>query len=237
MKIFPAIDMLGGRVVRLLRGDYDKVTEYSLGVEDAARAFKAAGARFLHAVDLDGAKSGRAENAESVKKIISAADMNVEIGGGVRSEEQLSSYLKAGAFRVVLGTAAVKDFAFVEYAVKKYGGKIAVGVDAADGKVAVNGWREVTDIDALVFCEKLAKVGVGCVIYTDISRDGALSGANVQIYRELARIERLKITASGGITTLDDIKALKEVGVDSAILGRALYEGKLDLKEAIASAE
>lgn len=236
MKIFPAIDIIGGEVVRLYRGDYGQVTKYSLSVWQAAQSFRAAGAKFLHAVDLDGAKSGRAENAESVKQIV-RADLFVEVGGGVRGEEQLSAYLRAGASRVILGTAAVKDFPFVEYAAKKYGAKIAVGVDAAEGKVAVNGWREITDIEALPFCQKLQKAGVKCVIYTDISRDGALAGANIPVYQTLAQIKGLEITASGGVSSLQDIAALKACGVHAAILGRALYEHKIDLAEAIAAAE
>lgn len=237
MHIFPAIDLIGGKVVRLLRGDYDQVTTYSLSAEEAARQFERSGAKFLHAVDLDGAKSGNCDNAQSVKRILAAAGLFVEIGGGIRTEEQIVNYLNAGAGRVILGTVAVRDFTFVGRMVQKYGEKIAVGVDAAEGKVAVSGWREVTDINALDFCKRLADAGVRSVIYTDISRDGAMQGTNLAVYRELVKIDGLQITASGGVTTLGEIKELKAAGVYAAILGKALYEGALDLSAAIAAAE
>lgn len=237
MKVFPAIDILGGKVVRLFQGDYGKVTEYALSCADAARKFKESGARFLHAVDLDGAKSGNCDNARSVKEILSAADLFVEIGGGIRDEARILSYLEAGAGRVILGTIAVRNFAFVREMAEKYGEKIAVGVDAVDGKVAVSGWREVTDIDAVSFCERLAKAGVRSVIYTDVSRDGAMCGANLEIYRRLVGIGGLEITASGGVTTLEEIGELKEAGVSAVILGKALYEGALDLREVLRIAE
>ena len=233
MKIFPAIDIIGGAVVRLQKGDYGTVKQYSLTVEEAAKAFAAAGAKYLHAVDLDGAKSGNADNANSVKRIIYAGQLFVEIGGGIRTERQIEDYIQSGAGRVILGTAAVRDFPFVERAVKKHGGKIAVGVDAVDGKVAISGWREVTDINAFDFCLRLADAGVKSVIYTDISRDGMLSGTNLSAYERLVKIAGLEITASGGITYLDELRALKEMGVHAAILGKALYEGKIDLAEAV----
>lgn len=237
MKIFPAIDIIGGRVVRLYKGDYGKVKNYDLTVEEAAAKFKASGATHLHAVDLDGAKIGVAVNAEAVSRMISATDAFVEIGGGIRTEAQIQSYLAAGAARVILGTVAVKDFDFTVAMAKKYGNKIAVGVDAADGKVAVSGWREVTDIDALEFCEKLSRSGIRACIFTDISRDGTLSGTNMDIYRRLVCIDGLDVTASGGISSIEEIKKLKSIGVHSAILGKALYENKLDLAEAVKIAE
>ncbi len=236
MKVFPAIDMIQGEVVRLLKGDYGKVTRYSLSVEEAAKGFYADGARYLHAVDLDGARTGNPDNAASVAKIIQAAPLFVEIGGGIRTEEQISRYLSSGAGRVILGTVAVTDFPFVVRMAEKYGDRIVVGVDAAEGKVAISGWRNVTDIDSVSFCKDLAKSGVQTVIYTDISKDGALAGTNLDIYRRLKDIQGLKITASGGITFLDEIGALKDIGVDAVILGRALYEGRLDLREAISVA-
>lgn len=237
MKVFPAIDIIGGQVVRLTQGDYGRVTRYALTVEEAAKNFFAAGARYLHAVDLEGAKSGNCDNAPSVDRIISAAHLFVEIGGGVRTEEQIKSYLRAGAGRVILGTVAVRDFAFTARMAQKYGDKIAVGVDAAEGKVAVSGWREVTALDGLDFCKRLADAGVRSVIYTDISRDGAMQGTNLKIYEKLVKIDGLSVTASGGVTYLDEIRALKERGVAAVILGKALYEGKLDLSAAIAAAE
>ncbi|MDE7306754.1 MAG: 1-(5-phosphoribosyl)-5-[(5-phosphoribosylamino)methylideneamino]imidazole-4-carboxamide isomerase [Clostridia bacterium] len=237
MFIYPAIDVIGGKVVRLTRGDYDSAKSYSLTPVQAALSFKAEGASHVHVVDLDGAKSGKAENVQAVKDIILSSGACVEVGGGVRSQSQIEEYLSAGADRVILGTVAVRDFNFVKLAVKKYGKKIAVGVDAAEGKVAVSGWREVTDIDALGFCRKLYDEGVESVIYTDISRDGTLSGTNLKVYKKLLKIEGLKVTASGGITYLDEIRALKEMGVYAAVLGKALYEGKLSLKQAVRIAE
>lgn len=236
MKVFPAIDMIDGQVVRLLKGDYGKVTRYSLSVEEAAKSFCADGARYLHAVDLDGARTGSPDNAESVKKIIDAAPLYVEIGGGIREEEQIQKYLECGAGRCILGTVAVTNFDFVCRMAEKYGDRIAVGVDAADGRVAISGWRNVTDIDSIKFCINLKKAGVRTVIYTDISKDGALSGTNMDIYKRLRDIDGLKITASGGITYVEEIGALKEIGVDAVILGRALYEGRLSLKDAIQAA-
>lgn len=236
MKVFPAIDMIQGEVVRLLKGDYGKVTKYSLSVEDAAKGFYADGARCLHAVDLDGARTGNPDNAKSVAKIIQAAPLFVEIGGGIREESQIEKYLSSGAGRCILGTVAVTNFPFTVRMAEKYGDRIVVGVDAADGKVAISGWRNVTDIDSVSFCKDLVRAGVQTVIYTDISKDGALAGTNLDIYKRLKDIEGLKITASGGITYLEEIDALKGIGVDAVILGRALYEGRLDLKQAISVA-
>ena len=223
MKIFPAIDILGGKVVRLRRGDYNDVKTYETDCAQTATAFRVQGASCLHAVDLDGARIGKAVNAGAVERIISAADMFVEIGGGIR--------------RVILGTVAVRDFGFTSAMVEKYGDKIAVGVDAADGNVAVAGWREVTDIRSVEFCERLAKSGVKSVIYTDISRDGMLGGTNMQIYSRLVQIDGLNITASGGISSIEEITALKDMGVHAAILGKALYENRLSLKAALAASE
>lgn len=237
MKIFPAIDILGGKVVRLRRGDYNDVKTYETDCAQTATAFRVQGASCLHAVDLDGARIGKAVNAGAVERIISAADLFVEIGGGIRTEEQIQSYIEAGAGRVILGTVAVRDFGFTSAMVEKYGDKIAVGVDAADGNVAVAGWREVTDIRSVEFCERLAKSGVKSVIYTDISRDGMLGGTNMQIYSRLMQIDGLNITASGGISSIEEITALKDMGVHAAILGKALYENRLSLKAALAAAE
>jgi phosphoribosylformimino-5-aminoimidazole carboxamide ribotide isomerase len=237
MKIFPAIDIIEGKVVRLTEGDYGKVKNYDLSAIDAARSFYNDGARCMHVVDLDGAKSGEADNAETIEKIVSSSNMFVEVGGGIRSEDQIKKYLDNGVSRVILGTIAVKNFSFVESMIAKYGDKICVGVDAYNGKVAVNGWREVTKIDSVEFCKQLRDVGVNNVIYTDISRDGGLKGTNLDIYRVLCQIEKLNITASGGITFIDEIKKLKEMNIYGAILGKALYENKLSLKEVVSIAE
>ncbi len=237
MDIYPAIDLINGKVVRLYRGDYARVTDYDRSCEDTARAFKAQGASHIHVVDLDGAKLGRAVNSAAVKGIINATDAFVEVGGGIRTEEQIDSYLNVGANRVILGTVAVKDFDFVGRMAKKYGEKIAVGVDALGGKVAVGGWREVTETDAEEFCRRLYSIGIDNVICTDIEKDGALGGTNIEFYKRLLLINGLKITASGGITTLDEIEQLKSLGIHAAILGKAIYENRLSLKRAVYIAE
>jgi phosphoribosylformimino-5-aminoimidazole carboxamide ribotide isomerase len=237
MIIFPAIDIIQGGVVRLSEGDYDKVKKYSLTPQEAAQSFYDDGARHMHVVDLDGAKSGNADNAKTIEQIVKNCSMFVEVGGGIRTEEQIKKYLDCGVQRIILGTVAIKNFAFVEQMAQKYGDKISVGVDANGGKVAINGWREVTSIDALSFCDKLAQAGVKHVIYTDISRDGMLKGTNLDIYKVLCQTELLKITASGGITYLSEIEKLKSMNVYGAILGKALYENKLSLKQAILLAE
>lgn len=237
MKIFPAIDIIEGKVVRLTEGDYGKVKKYAVSPLTAAEEFANAGARHLHVVDLDGAKSGRADNAEVIGEIVKKFGAFVEVGGGIRTEEQIKKYSDFGVSRVILGTAAIKDFAFTAKMAEKYGSLISVGVDAKDGKVAVNGWEEVTEADAVAFCRKLRDAGVKHVIFTDISRDGALKGTNLDIYKVLCQIETLEITASGGITYLEEIRKLKELNLYGAILGKALYEGKLKLKEVLEIAE
>lgn len=237
MKIFPAIDVMNGSVVRLLRGDFGAAKRYSVSAEEAAKSFFSAGASCIHAVDLDGAKSGKAENAPTIQKIISASHCFVEVGGGIRTDGQIQSYLSSGAGRVIIGTAAVKDFNFLLRSVEKYGEKIAVGVDVADGKVAVGGWREVTDINGFAFCRKLAAAGVKTVIYTDISRDGTLSGSNIEAYEKLVNIGGFSVVASGGVSSVDEISTLKKVGVSAVILGKSLYEGRINLSEALAAAE
>ncbi|MDE7083720.1 MAG: 1-(5-phosphoribosyl)-5-((5-phosphoribosylamino)methylideneamino)imidazole-4-carboxamide isomerase, partial [Clostridia bacterium] len=204
---------------------------------EAAAYFFEQGASNLHVVDLDGAKSGNADNAKIIEKIASDCNMFVEVGGGIRSFDQITKYLDCGVSRVILGTVAIKDFAFVESAVARFGESVAVGVDALNGKIAVNGWEEVTDIDAVEFCKKLKNIGVSNVIYTDISKDGMLSGTNLGIYKVLCQTEYPKITASGGISDLKELEILKNTGAYGAILGKALYENKIDLKRAIKLAE
>ena len=237
MKIFPAIDLKNGRVVRLTEGDFSRMTVYEedpCGVRDS---FLAAGASHLHVVDLDGAKEGSPKNFEAVRALAGQGKMFVEVGGGIRDEARVCAYLEAGVSRVILGTVAHTNFAFVEQMVRKYGEQIAVGVDAREGKLAVSGWLETTGQDAMAFCKTLARAGVKTVIYTDISRDGALKGTNLPAYRALSKIEGLGVVASGGITFLCEIRALREMGIEGAILGKALYEKKLDLKEALAAGE
>ena len=233
MNIIPAIDLIGGKAVRLQKGDYAKVTVYSDRPEEVAKEFYSAGARFLHVVDLDGAKSGKADNIETIKKIVSAADLSVEVGGGIRSMETVDLYASIGVDRIILGTAALTDPEFLEAAVGKYKERIAVGVDIKDGKVAIKGWTEVSDITCNDFCRKLQDLGVGSVICTDISKDGMMSGTNLELYSDLCRDFNLKIIASGGISTLEDIRALVKMKVYGAILGKALYTGAIDLSEAV----
>lgn len=233
MKIYPAIDIRGGNAVRLLQGDYDRETVYSLNPVEVARKFKEAGATCLHVVDLDGALEGDLINKDIIKRIVSETGLYIEAGGGVRSLQRIEQYLSAGVSRVILGSAAAENFTLVVDAVKFFGGKVAVGVDAKDGKVAVHGWKKVTDIDAVDFCRKLREVGLHTVIYTDISRDGMLGGANLAAYEELVKIKGLRIIASGGISGTDEIKKLAAMNVRGVVLGKALYDGVLDLKKTI----
>ena len=236
MKIFPAIDLRNGKAVRLYQGDYDQMTVYSDSPVDVAKSFKAKGASCLHLVDLDGAKDGRLVNFETIKEIVEEVDMYVEVGGGIRDEERIKQYLELGVGRVILGTIAVKDPGFLEAMVTKYGEKIAVGVDAREGFVAINGWKEITDRESFEFCRYLRDIGVRSIIYTDISRDGGLEGTNMEAYRKLQEIEGLEVTASGGISFEEEITALRDVAA-AAILGKAIYSGKLDLERAVKLAE
>ena len=237
MDIFPAIDISGGRVVRLQQGDYGQMTHYTISPLEAADDFQRQGASFLHVVDLDGAKLGETTNFDTIAQIAAASDLYMEVGGGIRDEERICSYLNAGACRVILGTAALRQPHFLRSMVEKYGSKIAVGVDARDGKVAVSGWLDVTDVDALEFCRQLSEWGVQTVIYTDIAADGMLSGPNRQIYPRLTAIPNLDIVASGGVTSLDDVIVLRRAGCRAAIIGKALYSGKIDLARALEMAK
>ena len=232
MKIFPAIDLRDKKAVRLFQGDYDQMTVYNDDPAEVAKGFAKAGAKNLHMVDLDGAKDGTLANFDVVRDVIEKTDMFVEIGGGIRDEERIRKYIDAGAGRVILGTIAAKDPGFVADMTARYGEKIAVGVDAKEGRVAVAGWLEVTDIDSVEFCKEMKKAGVRTIIYTDISKDGAMSGTNMEIYRQLNEIEGLDIMASGGISSLDEVKELAGFTY-GAILGKALYDGVLDLAECI----
>lgn len=236
MNIYPAIDLRDGKVVRLYQGDYDQMTVYQEDPVDVARSFKAAGADYLHLVDLDGAKDGELVNFDTIKAIVEDVDMFVEVGGGIRDEERIKQYLDLGVGRVILGTIAVKDREFLEKMVSVYGERIAVGVDARDDRVAINGWKEITDIDSFEFCEYLRDIGVKAVIYTDISRDGGLQGTNMEVYRKLQEIQGLEITASGGISFIEEIAELKNVTA-AAILGKALYSGLINLAQAVEMAK
>ena len=233
MQIFPAIDLSGGQVVRLYQGDYDKMTVYGADPCAVARDFIAAGAKYLHVVDLDGAKDGTLANFESIAAIAKQGGLYIEVGGGIRTEERIQQYLDLGVSRCILGTVAVKDFDFTARMAQKYGDKIAVGVDARDGYIAINGWKEMSTETGIEFCRRLKDAGVQTVIYTDISRDGAERGTNLELYRELAKIEGLNITASGGVSSLEELRELQRIGTHAAILGKALYTGRLDLKTVI----
>ena len=237
MKIFPAIDLYGGKAVRLFKGDYSKMTVYSENPLEVARDFEQKGAEFIHLVDLEGAKDGTTPNFETVKSIAENTRLFTEIGGGIRSMETVEKYLGAGVDRVILGTAAVENQDFLNAAVNKYGEKIAVGVDIKDGFVAVKGWTEASSYSCFDFCEKMRETGVKTLICTDISKDGAMQGTNRELYRELAEKFDIDIVASGGVSTLDDIKALKKLGLYGAIIGKAYYIGAIDLKEALEAAK
>ncbi len=235
MNLFPAIDLIDGKAVRLIRGDYNQMTVYSDDPVSVAKGFAACGAEYLHVVDLEGARDGNTPNLDTVKRLIAESGLKVEIGGGIRSMETIKTYIDAGAYRVIIGTAAVTDPEFLDAALTAYGDKIAVGVDIKDGMVAIKGWREVSALDCFSFCETLTKKGVSCVICTDISKDGLLSGTNLTLYAELEKRFPINFTASGGVTSVEDVKKLSEMGLYGAILGKALYTGTIDLKEAIAA--
>lgn len=233
MKLFPAIDLRGGQAVRLYQGDYDQMTVYNPDPADQARAFAAAGAKYLHVVDLDGAKDDTTANLPAIARIAAESDLYIEVGGGIRDEERIRRYLDLGVSRCILGTVAVRDFDFTARMAQKYGDKIAVGVDMKDGLVAVAGWKEVTPEPGVAFCRRLAEAGVKAVIATDISRDGTMQGTNMDLYRELLQIPGLEITASGGIAKMEELDTLQAMGCHAAILGKSVYTGAIDLAEAV----
>lgn len=236
MNIFPAIDLYEGKAVRLYRGDYQQMTVYDPEPLNTAKAFEAAGAKYLHMVDLEGAKTGGTPNAETVKKIVENTDLFVELGGGIRSMEVVEKYLSLGVRRVILGTAAITDGDFVQRAVDKYGPAIAVGADVRDGFISIKGWTEQSDMTLQAFMDKFQHMGVTTVICTDISRDGAMRGANRELYAELQARCAMNIVASGGVSTMEDIRALARMKLYGAIIGKAYYTGAIDLKEAIREA-
>ena len=237
MIIFPAIDLIGGAAVRLVMGDYGKKTVYSNSPLDVAKGFKEAGAEYLHAVDLDGAKNGGTPNFEVVKTLARESGLKVEIGGGVRDMQTVDKYFEVGVFRVILGSAAVKNPEFLKQAVAKYGDAIAVGVDIKDGNVAIHGWLENTDLECFEFCKRLEADGVSTVICTDISKDGMMKGTNLDLYRKLKDSVSMNIVASGGVSSIDDVKVLRKMDIYGAILGKAIYTGAVSLGEAIEKAK
>ena len=233
MKIYPAIDLFEGKAVRLYKGDYAQMTLYSDHPEEIALDFKNQGADRIHLVDLEGARSGETPNYDAVMRIKQASGLFCEIGGGIRSMEVIARYLDNGIDRVILGTAAVTQPGFVEEAAAKYGEKIAVGVDIKDGFVAVKGWTEKSTVEAFDFCKKMNDIGVKTLICTDISRDGAMQGTNVALYRSLSEALGMEIIASGGVSSMEDVRALAEMDIHGAIIGKAYYTGAISLREAI----
>ena len=233
MVIFPAIDILGTKAVRLLKGDYNQVTVYSARPWELAEDFAKKGCKAIHLVDLDGAREGSAVNISTIEKIARIPGMYSEIGGGIRNRATIERYLNAGISRVILGTAALNDPAFLKSSVSEFRDRIAVGVDLKDGKVAIKGWLETSDKDGLVFLKELEDLGVRGAIVTDISKDGAMKGTNLELYRTIATSVKMNITASGGVSTIDDVRALKEIGVFGAIIGKAYYTGAIKLEDAL----
>ena len=237
MIIYPAIDLMEGQAVRLFKGDYAQKTVYSDVPVSVALDFKQAGATHIHLVDLEGAKSGTTPNFDTICQIKKESGLFCEVGGGIRSMEVIKQYVEAGIDRLILGTAAVEQEGFVEQAVKQFGSVIAVGVDIKDGFVAVKGWTESSGIPAFDFCEKMQSVGVSTMICTDIPRDGAMKGTNRELYKELSQKYSMQIIASGGVSSLGDVKALRAMELYGAIIGKAYYTGAINLKEAIEAAK
>lgn len=233
MKIFPAIDLYGGKAVRLYKGDYDQMTVYDSEPLHTVRKFEDAGAKHLHLVDLEGAKTGQTTNLPTIEKLASSTGLFIEVGGGIRNMDTVRRYLNAGASRVILGTAAVTDPDFTARAVAQYGERIAVGADLKDGKVAIKGWLETSQDTWEVFFEKMQTLGVQTIICTDISKDGAMQGTNRDLYKLLTQRFDMNIIASGGVSSLEDIQALKAAGVHGAIIGKAYYTGAIDLAQAV----
>lgn len=233
MIVFPAIDLYDKKAVRLYKGDYENMTIYSENPIEIARDFEEKGATWIHMVDLEGAKEGTTPNIEIVKQVVRETDLSVEIGGGIRSMEVAEAYFQAGVSRIILGTAAVDDEDFLKAAVDRYGKGIAVGADVRDGQVAIKGWLEKSQYSLESFMENMQTLGVETVICTDISRDGAMKGTNLKLYKELSEKFNMNIVASGGVSSMEDIVALREMNLYGAIIGKAYYTGNIDLKKAI----
>ena len=233
MNIFPAIDLYGGKAVRLFKGDYANMTVYSDHPIEVARAFEAAGAHYIHMVDLEGARDGGTPNLAVVAEVARETSLFVEIGGGIRDMATVEAYLAAGVSRVILGTAAVNDPAFLDAAIAAYGDKIAVGADVKDGYIAIKGWLEQSAYTLEAFLSEMQARGVRTVICTDISKDGAMVGTNRELYRTLSAAYHMDIVASGGVSSIEDVRALAEMGLYGAIIGKAYYTGAIDLSEAI----
>ena len=235
MNIIPAIDLIGGQAVRLMKGDYNRVTVYHNSPAEVAKSFEAQGASFLHVVDLDGAKDGSTANFDTIREIVASTKLSVEVGGGIRNMDTVRKYIDLGVDRVIIGTAAVTDPAFLKEAVKTYPEQIAVGIDIKDGMVAIKGWLEVCELSCFDFCHQVQELGVKTVICTDISKDGMMSGTNRELYRDLCDRFSLNVIASGGVSSMEDIEALSAMNLYGAIVGKAIYTGAIDLSEAIAA--
>lgn len=235
MEIIPAIDLRSGRCVRLLQGNYDRQIDYGAKPVDMARAFQRAGARWVHVVDLDGAREGRLENLETIKSVVDGADLKVEVGGGIRDEQTVDTLLAAGVQRVIIGTQALRDWTWFEALVHKPGHerRIALGLDAREGRLAVKGWMEQTDRSAVDVARQVADWPLAAIIYTDIARDGMLLGPNVDAMEEMAGASKVPVVASGGVSDLNDVRRLAKLPIAGMIIGRAIYEGRIDLAEAI----
>ncbi len=236
MLIYPAIDLMDGQAVRLLKGDYGKKTVYSEDPLSVAAAFKESGAKQMHIVDLDGARNGGTPNIGTILDIKESCGLFCEVGGGIRDMKTVDSYLGKGIDRVILGTAAVTEEGFAEEAVREFGERIAVGIDVRDGFVAVKGWTENSGYTVMDFCKKMEDTGVSTVICTDISKDGAMKGTNLDLYRLLSERFSFRIIASGGVSSMEDVAALREMGLYGAIIGKAWYTGAISLSEAIEAA-
>lgn len=236
MRIYPAIDIKDGKCVRLLRGSFDDVTVYGDDPAEMARKWEAEGGEYIHVVDLDGAVKGHGVNAEAIRRICESVSVPVQTGGGIRTMEDIEAKLNCGISRVIIGTKAVSDPEFIKNAVAKYGEKIAIGIDAKDGKVAIEGWEKTTEFGAVEFAEKMAELGVKTIIYTDIATDGTLAGPNVEAMKEMASRVDVDVIASGGIGNIEHIKSLSGTGVEGIIVGRALYTGGVELSAAVEAA-
>jgi len=235
--LFPAIDLFEKKAVRLYKGDYANMTVYSENPIEIARDFESRGCTHIHMVDLEGAKDGSTPNLAIVEQVARETGLFVEIGGGIRSMDTVERYLKAGVSRVILGTAAIKDPAFLQAAVSRYGEKIAVGADVKDGRIAIRGWLETAPVGLEEFLASMEQLGVKNIICTDISKDGAMRGTNLELYRRLSQKYSMDITASGGVSTLEDVRQLRQMDLYGAIIGKAYYTGAIDLTEALEAAK
>lgn len=232
MIIFPAIDIKDNKCVRLTQGDFDKVNVYYDNPSEVAYKWKSEGAEYIHIVDLNGARSEFGVNTKTIENIANNIKIPIQVGGGVRDKEKVQSLIKAGVTRVILGSIAIENMELVEELVNEYQEKIVVSIDAKDGKVAVRGWEVVSNVDSLTLCKQLEKIGVKTIVYTDISKDGMLQGPNFDIYEKISKETSLNVIASGGVTSIEDIKKLKNMNLYGAIIGKALYDKKIDFKEA-----